>query len=96
VQPDSTPPRANLDLERDWFWTGVPAGFIVAVFAALGWFVAGFWVALAVTVVLVLAGVVWSGRDGKQCRAMFTVGSLILLLPGLIVEFVVIHHVLGR
>jgi hypothetical protein len=86
----------DLDLERDWFWTGVPAGFIVAVFAAAGWFVAGFWIALIIAVVLVVAGAVWSGRDGAQCRAMFTLGSLILLVPGLIVEFVVIHHYLGR
>lgn len=96
VQPDATPPRADLDLERDWFWTGVPAGFIIGVFAAIGWFVAGAWVALVIAVVFLIAGAVWSGRDGGQCRAMFTIGSLILLVPSLIVEFVVIHHYLGR
>lgn len=96
VQPDSSSPPANLDLERDWFWTGVPAGFIVGVFAAIGWFLAGAWVALIIAIVFVVAGAVWSGRDGKQCRAMFTIGSLVLLLPSLIVEFVVIHHYLGR
>jgi hypothetical protein len=96
VQPDSTPPRADLDLERDWFWTGIPAGFIIAVFAAAAWLLAGWWAALVVAVVLVVAGAVWSGRDGGQCRAMFTIGSLILLAPSLVVEWVVIHHFLNR
>jgi hypothetical protein len=96
VQPDSTPPPKDLDLERDWFWTGVPAGFIIAVFAAVAWLVAGFWVAFIVAVAFVVAGAVWAGRDGGQCRTMFTLGSLLFLLPGLLVEFVVIHHYLGR
>lgn len=96
MQPDSTPSPPDRDLERDWFWTGVPAGFIVAVFAGVAWFAAGFWVALVVALVLLVAGAVWAGRDGAQCRAMFSVGSLILLVPSLIVEFIVIHHILGR
>lgn len=96
MQPDRPQPPADLDLERDWFWTGVPGGFIIGVLAALGWLLAGGWVALVVAVVLVIAGAVWSGRDGAQCRAMFSVGSLILLVPSLIVEYVVIHVYLGR
>lgn len=73
----------------------MPAGFIVGVLSLLVWRLAGLIIGLVFLVLVDGAGAVWAGRDGAQCRTMFTLGSLLLLLPTFIVGFVIVRHVVS-
>lgn len=92
-QPAVTPPG---DPAREWFWTGVPAGFIFSIVGLVVWAVLGLWPSVVLVVALVAATAWLPCRDGTHCLTRYVAGVAVLLVPAAVVYTVFIRAVLGR
>jgi len=85
VSSPEPPPGAQPDPANEWFWTGVPAGFILAVLGILLWIFVGFWIGLLIVLALVGVGGRIAMRDGPESLQKYLMGTGVLLVPAAIV-----------
>jgi hypothetical protein len=90
-QPSTGPgPSSGSDPANEWFWTGVPAGFILGVIGVILSLILGFWIGALIILVIVALGGRLAWRDGQESLVRYLAGTAILLIPAAIVYLVVI------
>jgi hypothetical protein len=88
--------RGAPDPASEWFWTGVPAGFILGVIGTVLWLLVGFWLGSLVVLAAVGFGARLALRDGQQSLVRYLVGTAVFLVPIAIVYLAFIKSLLGR
>jgi hypothetical protein len=73
------------DPANEWFWTGVPAGFILGVIGVLLWLLLGFWIGALIILAIVGLGGRLAWRDGQESLVRYLAGTAVLLVPAAIV-----------
>lgn len=91
-QESSTGPQP--DPANEWFWTGVPAGFILAVVGLVLWVLLGFWIGALIILAVVAIGGRIAIRDGQDSLVKYLLGTAVLLVPGAIVYLAFIRSLL--
>ena len=82
--PD-VPERNEADTAHEWFWTGVPAGFILGVIGMVLWLLIGFWLGALIVLVIVGLGGRLAWRDGQDSLVRYLGGTAVLLVPAAII-----------
>jgi hypothetical protein len=77
--------RPEPDPANEWFWTGVPAGFILGVIGVLLWLLLGFWIGALIILAIVALGGRLAWRDGQDSLVRYLTGTAILLVPAAII-----------
>jgi hypothetical protein len=85
VSSPEPPTGAQPDPANEWFWTGVPAGFILGVVGILLWVLLGFWIGLVIVLAVVAVGARIAIRDGQESLQKYLLGTAVLLVPAAIV-----------
>jgi hypothetical protein len=93
VNSPEPPPGAPPDPAKEWFWTGVPAGFILGVIGILLWVFLGFWIGLVIILALVAVGARIAVRDGPESVQKYLLGTAVLLVPAAIVYLAFIRTI---
>jgi hypothetical protein len=79
------PDPDGLDTAHEWFWTGIPAGFILAVIGGVLWLILDFWLSALVVLVVVGLGARVANRDGQESLIRYLAGTAVLLVPGFVI-----------
>jgi hypothetical protein len=94
VDPQQPPTGPEPDPANEWFWTGIPAGFILGVIGVFLWLLLGFWIGALIILAAVAFGGRLAWRDGQESLVRYLAGTAILLVPAAIIYLAVIKPLL--